>query len=375
MSPLRFQIVSDLHLETPLMSPSYSHFNQRQNFPIHAPNLFLLGDIGLTSQPQLFTFLSTLLDQHANLRIFYVLGNHEPYHTTLELSLQSLFAFEAKVGTERFTFLHRRRVDLSDTLTILGCTLWTHIPPSSSHACATLLTDFDETNGIWERSVEQHNSDHALDLAFLNDAVAQITTSEPQRDIVILTHHSPTIDGRANHPRHDRSSTNDGFRTDLSGQVCWISPAVKMWGFGHTHFSCQFYDTVSDIDHSAAGNETRVKRKKLVLANQKGYAKKEVHVVVVVEAGEEDEGWRVVVGGKESGDLRVRRGEERLLANNFGNGDEIVESEVGTTDISGSTKDTTRKLEEASTASPSQDKKASILQSATAKIKNMFLMS
>ncbi|KAH5278750.1 hypothetical protein HBI71_025420 [Parastagonospora nodorum] len=300
MSPkFRFQIISDLHLETPLMSPSYSTFH----LPIHAPNLFLLGDTGLTSHPQLFTFLSTLLHTHTSLRIFYILGNHEAYHTTLGTSTAALSAFEAQQGSQRFTFMDRRRVDISPTRTILGCTLWTHIPPSSSLACANSLTDFNEEKGIWARSVEQHNIDHATDLSWLNATIASIPLD---RQVIVLTHHSPTIDPRANHPRHRGSSTNAGFRSDLSAEECWRSERVRVWGFGHTHYSCQFYEEDGG---------------KLVVANQKGYGKRDGVVVVVEEGG--DGGWRVVIGEKEEREGSGRKGMEEGIVNVGGCGDEL----------------------------------------------------
>jgi hypothetical protein len=289
--PLRFQILSDLHLETPLSSPSYD----KLTIPISAPNLFLLGDIGLTTHPQLFTFLSSLLTTYPSLQIYYVLGNHEAYHTTLDLSISTLQTFSSNwlakdpSGVGRFHFLHRTRIDLSPTLTLLGCTLWTRIPPPSIPACASLLTDFSDRNGIWDRSIEQHNLDHSTDLSWLNSTVAQIAATEPEREIVVLTHHSPTIDPRANSARHRGSSTNCGFRTDLSGEMCWTSKRVKMWAYGHTHFSCQFRE----------GGEEGM----LVVSNQMGYNKSKEVGVVVVEAGRGDNGWRVVVG-----EMEERRG-------------------------------------------------------------------
>jgi hypothetical protein len=292
----RFQIISDLHLETPLLSPSYTTFT----LPIHAPHLFLLGDIGQTTHPQLFYFLSTLLAEHTSLTIYYLLGNHEAYTTTLDVAIQRLEAYETETkhtfpGPQRFYFLNRTRVDIEPNVTILGCTLWTHIPAPDAHACATLLTDFSERNGIWDRSVEQHNDDHVTDLSWLNSTVSSIP---PDRDIIVLTHHSPTLDPRANNARHAKSSANAGFRTDLSGEVCWVDERVKLWGFGHTHFNCQYVDG----------------RGKLVLANQRGYGGRKADVVVV-EAGEEK--WRVVVGEKESrvrdrGGLGDRQGEESM---------------------------------------------------------------
>jgi hypothetical protein len=224
-----------------------------------------------------------------------VLGNHKPYGTTLERAIQKFEDYEKDIerryGQKRFYFLNRRGVDLNEKVTVLGCTLWTHIPASAALACTTLLTDFNEEKGIWERSVEEHNTDHARDLAWLNDTISQISQYEPQRKIIILTHHSPTTDARANDPRHARSSTNNGFRTDLSREVCWTLLQVKMWAFGHTHYNCQFYD--HDMESG---------RLMLVVANQKGYASPggktgEVDAVVVEAGGDE---WRVVIGAKES---------------------------------------------------------------------------
>jgi hypothetical protein len=268
--PLRFQILSDLHLETPLSSSSYSHFT----IPISAPNLFLLGDIGLTIHPQLFAFLSSLLTTHPALHIFYVLGNHEPYHTTVDLSIASLEAFEREQGDGRFHFLNRTSFDIAPDITILGCTLWTHIPASSAHACASHLTDFSKHDGIWDRTIEQHNADHLADLTWLNTTISSLPLSH---SVIVLTHHSPTTSPRANSSRHRNSDTNSGFRTDLSKEACWTDKRVKLWAYGHTHFSCQFREEGTG---------------KLVVSNQMGYNKKKGVGIVVVEAGRE---WTVVL--------------------------------------------------------------------------------
>jgi hypothetical protein len=269
MASPRFQIVSDLHLETPLPTPSYTYFSQPNNFPLRAPNLLLLGDIGLVSHPQpLLTFLRSLLMRDPNLQIFYVMGNHEPYHMTLESAVSRLNEWESLLNAEfgqRFHFMNRRRVDINEHITILGCTLWTHVPPLHAQAVASALTDFHEKKGISERSLDDHNADHRTDLAWLNAAVSRIENTEPQREVLVLTHHSPTTDSRANDKRfaEDRP-LNSGFRTDLSREICWMSGRVKVWAFGHTHFSCQFVDE--------GGDREGQKRGKLVVANQKGYA-------------------------------------------------------------------------------------------------------
>ncbi|KAH7093516.1 hypothetical protein FB567DRAFT_610045 [Paraphoma chrysanthemicola] len=316
-----------LPLLHPLLHPSA--------LPIHAPHLFLLGDIGLAKHPQLFTFLSSTLESNCDVVIYYVLGNHEAYGTTLDIAIEKLQGFEASVQErwggvkKRFTFLNRTRIDISPTLTLLGCTLWTHIPAPSASACASLLTDFNVQTGIWDRSIHEHNSDHARDVAWLNASVKSIADEEPGREIVVLTHHSPTVDVRANSARHAGSSVRWGFRTDLSAEVCWTNANVVVWGFGHTHYDCQFWDTgeMGGGNGGAGMEEMGKERKKLVLENQKGYGRKCVEVVVV-ERGEE--GWRVVSGAKESlGDTTVGEGRRIVDSKEGKGGDDGEGEEVG----------------------------------------------
>lgn len=47
----RFQIISDLHLETPRLKPQYDIYDPK----ITASNVLLLGDIGLVKDDGLFT--------------------------------------------------------------------------------------------------------------------------------------------------------------------------------------------------------------------------------------------------------------------------------------------------------------------------------
>lgn len=296
MAGPRFQIISDLHLETPLSSPAYEYFSGPSNFPLEADNIFLLGDIGLISDTQpLLNFLRSLLRRSALLKVFYVLGNHEPYRMTLENALDKASSWETTLTKEfgpRFHLLNRTRIDISPTLTLLGCTLWSQIPAAHQHEVAAALKDINEKHGIWDRSILDHNADHAVDLAWLNETVTAIENNESDREVIILTHHSPTTDPRANNKRFPPERVmNSAFRTDLSGERCWRSSNVKVWAFGHTHFSTQFVH--------ACGEGKR----KLVVSNQKGYAYEEgkgIWGMKPVVIGKEEELWEVVIGAKEN---------------------------------------------------------------------------
>ncbi|KAK3057255.1 hypothetical protein LTS18_011578 [Coniosporium uncinatum] len=168
-------------------------------------------------------------------------------------------AFAQRISAKhntRFVFLDRRRYDINATVTVLGCTLWSEVASEQASDVARLLTDFHEQYGIRGWTLDSHMQEHRKDLAWFNVQVEKIQQHEPQRQIIVLTHHCPTIDSRTTNPKHKVSRVRSAFQTDLSSELCWRSPQVKLWAFGHTHYSCCFRD-------DATG--------KLVIANQKGY--------------------------------------------------------------------------------------------------------
>lgn len=251
--PLQLQVVSDLHLETPLLAPSYTKYS----INVEASNLCIMGDIGLVKDDALFTFLRKNLEQSRGHRIFYVIGNYEAYQLSFDDAVNKLRAFEEEARMEfggRFILLHRNRYDLDATTTLLGCPLWSAISPKQANEAQIRLTDFNEQHGIRGWSLESHLTHHQGDLDWLNQQIQELQTSD--RNIAILTHHSPTMDPRATSPRHQGSSQSTCFATDLSTELCWTSPIVKLWAFGHTHYNCSFRDDVTG---------------KLIIANQGGY--------------------------------------------------------------------------------------------------------
>lgn len=81
-----FQVLSDLHLEVERGStPPYTF-----DFPVTAPNLALLGDIGWTRDERLFEWLELQLSRFE--RVFFVIGNHEPRFLTLVSDFSHTFS-------------------------------------------------------------------------------------------------------------------------------------------------------------------------------------------------------------------------------------------------------------------------------------------
>ncbi|KAG5288987.1 serine/threonine phosphatase [Histoplasma capsulatum G186AR] len=83
-----FQILSDLHLEKP---PAYSFFD----IPARAPHLALPGDVGNACDSGFFVFIETQLQNFKT--VYFLLGNHEPYHSSWKEVRQKADEFAALV--------------------------------------------------------------------------------------------------------------------------------------------------------------------------------------------------------------------------------------------------------------------------------------
>ncbi|OQE31944.1 hypothetical protein PENSTE_c001G02067 [Penicillium steckii] len=251
MAKVNLQIISDLHLETPAAYDLF-HINPK------APHLCLVGDIGYVNDDGFFSFLQVQLEAFSI--VFLVLGNHEPYHLTWDEAKKKIKRFQDTIqqpstGRTRgkLILLDQKRYDLSSDLTVLGCTLFSRVSESQTESVSFGLKDFYSIND-W--SVEKHQSAHLSDLTWLNEQVKSISSSEPHRKIIIMTHYCPTTNRQVIDLRHASSKISSGFMTDLKGEPCWENSAVKLWAFGHTHFNCDFQDD---------------RTSKRIIANQRGY--------------------------------------------------------------------------------------------------------
>lgn len=260
MANTQIQILSDLHLETPTAYDIYT-------IEPRAPFLTLLGDIGYVKDGEgYFLFLRRQLQLFQI--VFLVLGNHEPYHSSWTETKARVNRFKDEINHDdndlgrttcgKLVLLDQTRYDISPTLTVLGCTLFSRIDPAQEERVSFGLNDFYH---IRDWTTESHQEAHVADVAWLNNEVTSISTSEPDRKIIVLTHYCPSTQQSVVDPRHENSPISSGFMTDLSDEECWRCDNVRLWAFGHTHFNCDFQDTVTG----------KKNKKKRVVANQRGY--------------------------------------------------------------------------------------------------------
>lgn len=245
---VKFQIISDLHLE---------HDHQYANFNITptAPFLILAGDTGALAD---YREYSNFLRRHCSLfaHMYLVLGNHEFHGTSYEEALTQAQRLENETDlSNKVTILHRRRVDIDANVTLLGCTLWSHIPNEAREAVENKVKDY---RYIDEWSVDKHNFEHQNDLDWLKRQLQQLHQTEPMRKVVIITHHAPSNHDTSN-PKHTSNPWTSAFSTPLlEGEAgTWTGLSnVKYWIFGHTHWTTSY---------RVAGLT--------LLSNQRGYAR------------------------------------------------------------------------------------------------------
>lgn len=252
MAKLNFQILSDLHLESPA---AYDTFD----IDPKAPYLALLGDIGYVKDAGFLDFLRKQLKVFRI--VFLVLGNHEPYHSAWPDAISEVnrFKAESEASFERgetlgqLVLLNRTRYDISPTVTILGCTLFSQVAEEQAESVSFGLNDFYY---IKDWTIETHREAHLEDLEWLNTEIDSISRLEPERKVVVFTHYCPLTNEQVIDPKHRDSQISSGFMSDLSSACCWRREVVKLWAFGHTHFNCDFQDPQTG---------------KRVVSNQRGY--------------------------------------------------------------------------------------------------------
>ncbi|KAI0653964.1 Ser/Thr protein phosphatase superfamily protein [Cubamyces menziesii] len=243
---IAIQVLSDLHLEAE-RPPSLDGTSDDGNlytfdFPARAEHLALLGDIGMTVDNRLFAWLRAQLERFKT--VFFVPGNHEPYGTSLDDSNARLARFTAECNAltcepsrGRFVLLNRARYDLSPTLTVLGCTLWARLNQDDIDVLSWGLNDFRQIKGFDPSAFQ---AAHARDAAWLAQAVADIARDEPERRVLVMTHHAPTVEGTSDPKYAQGGPMGSAFATELVGSEVWRAGVVRVWMFGHTHWCCDF---------------------------------------------------------------------------------------------------------------------------------------
>lgn len=211
------QVLSDIHIEFRRGKAYY--------FPVTAPNLCLLGDIGDPSTTVYKDFLHCQAKRYDH--VFLLKGNHSCYGRSME-EADELIAQVCADHPANLHYLNKTAFDLDQSFVILGCTLWSHVIDRQRLMVLSMLAD---NHHITRWSVQRNNEVHAAELEWLVSAIA--TVEAAGKKAIVLTHHAPSCHGTSA-PEHASSPISSAFGSNLE---YLLKPPVVLWMFGHTHYS------------------------------------------------------------------------------------------------------------------------------------------
>eukprot|EP01133_Synstelium_polycarpum_P007698 gene7698-9013_t len=217
--------------------------------------LALTGDIGSTGTPALQSFLTTVSAKYE--QVFFVSGNHE-YYCPGRIGRKSMTQIDNELDALTKTlpnvhYLNNATFQIDDDLTVIGSTLWSHVPDEDVSYIQRCINDYHlilkegtttDSNGNKELvriTAEDSNRLHFRNVAYLEQQIALVRQQQNKRAIV-LTHHAPLFsDAKKNHhvshPRYIDGQNNVAFNSD---QSALMGPPVHAWIYGHTHWCSMF---------------------------------------------------------------------------------------------------------------------------------------
>ncbi|KAI8615291.1 Metallo-dependent phosphatase-like protein [Chytriomyces sp. MP71] len=250
--PFKFKLFSDIHLELGAVTIHKLDQEPYRSLldPCGADFLVLAGDVGKPRLP-LYTELLVLAAARFK-RIFIVMGNHEYYNGSSKEEVD--VDMRCWLSELNHTFRIAHKVVLLDrneddaqvylpecNLRVLGCTLWSWIPPEAAREAAEGLNDFrmigtrskDPTKPRRRCNVEDYNSWHVTDRQWLEDQIYKAQLKGER--LVVVTHHAPTRHETSAPQFRGQGGIGHCFSTDLDELLEMTD--VLCWCFGHTHFS------------------------------------------------------------------------------------------------------------------------------------------
>lgn len=274
---MKIQILSDIHLE--FVKEPQKLIDELFINSDKETILALLGDIGrLDTENDLAEYTNLIRTASEKYRMVLVIsGNHEYYNSKEYDMIEINFTIDSICNKfNNVYFLNNRSIEI-DNYNILGCTLWSELDKKNKFIIETSINDFkyiylnmpDEqydymegTNcGVFKSSkltFDLYNKLHKKDLEWIE------TEIKPDKKNIILTHHAPLI-YNTQHKRYYSSPTKSAFCTELTNLV--KRKEVIIWGFGHTHFRCDFNAYGTRIISNAVGYPNEFKNNKIEIIN------------------------------------------------------------------------------------------------------------
>ena len=223
---MKFQIISDLHLEYYNVLPDITKI-----FKKAAPNLILTGDVCYFKHPNFLKFFIEVSKNYD--KIFYIPGNHEyyAYYEIPDISYSEIdYIIEEKLKYLKNVFFLQKRYIEFDNIIIGGATMWckTDKDPINSPDCKLLENDYfmkirNKYIPIMSK-IKKINNDQTI---WLKDFIK--IANEKNKKVIVLTHYLPSI--KCINEKYKTSHLNEYYYTPCDD----LFRSVDYWIAGHTH--------------------------------------------------------------------------------------------------------------------------------------------
>jgi predicted phosphodiesterase len=238
---MTYQLISDTHLE---FHPKFQT-NILPTLKTDTEYLILAGDICEARNFDRFSWFFEWCSQNYN-KVFYVLGNHEHYHSNKHTLLKKQDSLSRTVQCARlvpnllfFEMLREHNLNniylmssfepfqVDEDTIILGDTTWTDYDngnPLCMLNCDRMMNDKRATN----QSSQSRYDTHCKVINELKQRVSEST----DKKIILVTHHP--ITRQCEGEQYKGSPINGGFYSDYDN---WIiaNPQIKAICSGHMH--------------------------------------------------------------------------------------------------------------------------------------------
>lgn len=255
-----FRVLSDLHLEhyynkskickfkikklDNQIRPEFKQYiNMSKNYKVDY--LILAGDIVDYPNREIILpeFINSIKKYYK--QIFYILGNHEYYGTRLirkkieqhekkknrevEIDTEEIKSLEEQVISEYrqicnsldITFLENDEYEISDKISIFGCTLWTNIEDIAYKRMTDRLY----------LTPEEIRKMHNFSREKIKHLIETQLEKKSEKKIIIITHHLPSY--KLINRKYDDDITNSAFASNCDD--LFIAKNISYWIFGHSH--------------------------------------------------------------------------------------------------------------------------------------------
>ena len=257
---MKFQIISDLHLEYYNTMPEINYF-----FDISAPNIILAGDICYYKHPNFMLFFDKVSKLYE--KVLFVPGNHEyyAYNKLPECGFDQIdFVMEENLKKFKNVYFIQNSIFEFDDNIILGNTLWFKSDRTIMDDDVRIINNefyihFKHKFMPSFKSVKKVNTFH---YNWLKNTLNGIQNTS--KNIIVITHYLPSK--KCIHKKYKKTDYNDLYFTNCED----LLPLANCWIAGHTHEP--FMDIINDcnifVNPRGDPKETTGYDKNLVLSSR-----------------------------------------------------------------------------------------------------------